>query len=65
MVLLQKYVSVSTAMKIAAAKAIASLINDKELEPENIIPAPFDLRVGKAVADAVAKAARESKMSRI
>ncbi|NSW92218.1 MAG: NAD-dependent malic enzyme [Firmicutes bacterium] len=51
-------------MKIAAAKAIASLVSDEELNPEYIIPAPFDMRVGKAVAEAVAKAARESGVAR-
>lgn len=52
-------------MKIAAAKAIASLVSEKELTPEYIIPAPFDSRVGKTVAEAVAKAARESGVARI
>lgn len=51
-------------MKIAAAKAIASLITDEELNPEYVIPAPFDARVGKAVAEAVAKAARDSGVAR-
>lgn len=51
-------------MKIAAAKAIASLVSDEELNPEYIIPVPFDMRVGKAVAEAVAKAARESGVAR-
>ena len=32
-------------MKIAAAKAIASLISDDELNPEYVIPAPFDPRL--------------------
>jgi malate dehydrogenase (oxaloacetate-decarboxylating) len=52
-------------MKIAAARAIASLISDEELNPEYVIPAPFDPRVGKAVAQAVAKAARDSGVARI
>ena len=52
-------------MKIAAAKAIASLISDEELNPEYVIPAPFDPRVAKAVAQAVAKAARDSGVARI
>ena len=47
-------------MKIAAAKAIASLVSDDELNPDYILPAAFDERVGKAVADAVAQAARDS-----
>jgi len=52
-------------MKIAAAEAIASLISEDELTPEYIIPAPFDTRVGEAVAKAVAKAARDSGVARI
>jgi len=52
-------------MKIAAAKAIASLISDEELNPEYIIPAPFDPRVAKTVAAAVAQAARDSGVARI
>ena len=47
-------------MKIAAAKAIAGLISEEELTEEYVIPAAFDARVGKAVAEAVAKAARKS-----
>lgn len=52
-------------MKIAAAKAIASLVSDEELNPEYVIPAPFDPRVAKTVAQAVAKAARETGVARI
>lgn len=52
-------------MKIAAANAIAALISDAELEEDYIIPAAFDLRVGKAVAKAVAEAARKSGVARI
>ncbi len=42
-------------MKIASAKAIASLVSKKELSPLFIIPNPFDKRVAKAVANAVKK----------
>ena len=52
-------------MKIAAAYAIASLITNDELSADYIIPAPFDPRVGPAVAKAVAKAARDSGVARI
>ena len=52
-------------MKIAAAQAIAGLIPDDELTPEYVIPAPFDTRVAKAVAKAVADAADEDRVSRI
>ena len=46
-------------MKVAAAHAIADIISDEELGPENIIPSALDPRVADAVADAVAKAAVE------
>jgi len=52
-------------MKIAAAKAIASIVDEHDLDAEHIIPTPFDPRVGKAVAEAVAKAARASGVARI
>lgn len=52
-------------MKIAAAKAIASLVSDEELKAEYVIPAPFDPRVAKSVAEAVAEAARKSGVSRV
>lgn len=52
-------------MKIAAAEAIASLVSEEELNPEYVIPSPFDQRVVKAVADAVAKAARDTGVARI
>lgn len=51
-------------MKIAAAYAIASLIEEKDLSADYVIPVPFDTRVGSAVAQAVAKAAGESGVSR-
>ncbi len=52
-------------MKIAAAKAIASLVSDEELSAEYIIPKAFDERVGKTVAAAVAEAARKTGVNRI
>ena len=52
-------------MKIAAAKAIASLVSDEELNAEYILPKAFDPRVKDAVATAVAKAARDSGVARI
>ena len=51
-------------MKIAAAKSIAGYISDNELTAENIIPSPLDRSVASAVAEAVAKAAKESGVSR-
>ena len=51
-------------MKIAAAKAIASLVSDDELTEEYILPKAFDERVGTTVAKAVADAARNSGIAR-
>ncbi len=56
---------INDAMKVAAAKALASLISEDELSPEYIIPAAFDPRVKDAVAKAVAEAARQSGVARI
>lgn len=47
-------------MKVAAAYAIASLIDEKDLKEDHVITDPFDARVAPAVASAVAKAAIES-----
>lgn len=44
-------------MKIAAAKAIAGVISDDELNADNILPKPFDKRVKVAVSKAVFDAA--------
>ncbi len=51
-------------MKIAAAEALAGLISEEELNEDYIIPAAFDPRVGQAVAEAVAEAARKSGVAR-
>ena len=56
---------INDAMKVAAAKAIASLIPESELREDNIIPSAFDPRVAKAVAAAVAQAARETGVARV
>ena len=56
---------INDAMKIAAAYALAGLIGPDELSADYIIPKAFDPRVGKAVAAAVAQAARESGVARI
>ena len=52
-------------MKVAAAFALAGLISDDELNEDYIIPYAFDERVGKAVAAAVADAARRTGVARI
>ncbi len=52
-------------MKLAASKALADLIADEELSEDYIIPKAFDPRVGKAVAAAVAEAARKTGVARL
>ncbi|GHU65275.1 malate dehydrogenase [Clostridia bacterium] len=52
-------------MKRAASFALAGLIAPDELSPTNILPKPFDPRVGKAVAAAVAASARDSGVAGI
>lgn len=52
-------------MKIAAAYAIASLVDDSELKPDYILPYAFDERIKDAVACAVADAARKDGVARI
>ncbi len=56
---------INTAMKVAAAHAIADLVSDEERSEDYIIPGAFDPRVAQAVADAVAKAARETGVARL
>lgn len=56
---------INNEMKVAAAYAIADLVTPDKLAADYIIPDPFDKRVVKAVADAVAKAARETGVARI
>lgn len=46
-------VQITEEMKLAAAVAIASLVEDKELNEDNIMPKPFDPRVRDAVCEAV------------
>ncbi len=56
---------INNEMKVAAAHAIADLIDPSELTPDYIIPNPFDKRVAPAVAKAVAEAAKKSGVARI
>lgn len=57
--------SINEEMKVAAAYAIANLIDESELTPDYVIPAPFDPRVAPHVASAVARAAIETGVARI
>ena len=52
-------------MKVAAAYAIANSISDDEITAENIIPKAFDLKVQKAVAEAVKAAAIKTGVNKI
>ena len=52
-------------MKIAAAKAIASVIDDKDISSENIITDIFNEKVLERVSEAVKEAARRSGVARI
>jgi len=51
-------------MKLASARAIASIIPDRELNRHYIIPSVFNQDVVKAVSDAVIKAAIETGVAR-
>jgi malate dehydrogenase (oxaloacetate-decarboxylating) len=50
---------VSDRMLLAAARALADVVTDEELNPTYIVPSVFDERVTKAVAGAVENVARE------
>jgi len=52
-------------MKIAAARAIASFVSDDQLNADYIIPSALDKKVAAAVAEAVARAAKDSGVARI
>jgi len=55
---------VNDAMKIEAARGIASIVSASELSEEYIIPSVFDKRVVEAVADGVARAAAHTGVAR-
>lgn len=56
---------INDAMKLAATKAIASLIHPDDLNEDYVIPNPFDPRVVESVAKAVSEAAIESGVSQL
>ena len=55
--------AITEGMKLAAADALAALVGD-QLSEDYVIPSPFDSRVGPAVAEAVAEAARRDRVAR-
>ena len=56
---------INDAMKIAAAKAIASFVTNDKLSADYIIPSALDKTVAQAVAKAVAQAAKDTGVARI
>ena len=57
--------SITENMKLAAAYAIASLVDESELKPDYILPYAFDSRIKDTVAKAVADAAVKGGVARI
>ena len=55
--------SITEAMKLAAATAIADVVGD-EVRADYVVPSPLDRRVAEAVAAAVAACAREEGVTR-
>lgn len=55
--------AITEGMKLAAANAIAALVAE-DMREDLIVPSPFDPRVGPAVAEAVAQAARVDGVAR-
>ena len=56
--------AITTDMFLAAGEAIASLIPDSELAPNNIMPSVFDERVAPAVSAAVQNVARHAGIAK-
>lgn len=56
--------TINEEMKLAAARALANHIPEKELNEENIIPSALDRSVASEIAEAVKKAALESGVTR-
>ncbi|XOV71591.1 MAG: NAD-dependent malic enzyme [Verrucomicrobiota bacterium] len=55
---------INETMKLAAAKALAEVIDEDHLVPDYIIPSAFDKNVVTCVAEAVMRTARETGVSR-
>ena len=55
--------AITSNMYLEAAKAIAALVDDVDLDREHIIPSVFNPEVSKAVAMAVCKAAEQDKVA--
>jgi malate dehydrogenase (oxaloacetate-decarboxylating) len=57
--------SITEAMKLAAAKGIAAVVTDEDLNDDYIIPSVFDRDVAPAVAAAVVAEAKAAGIARI
>jgi malate dehydrogenase (oxaloacetate-decarboxylating) len=55
---------ITEAMKVAAARGIASVVSDDELAEDYIVPSVFNRDVSRAVASAVATEAERSGIAR-
>lgn len=55
--------AITTNMYLEAARAIANLVDDADLDREHIIPSVFDNRVATAVAQAVCLAAQQDNVA--
>ena len=55
--------TITTNMYLEAAKAIANLVSDPDLDREHIIPSVFDRRVATSVAEAVYEAAKQDNVA--
>ncbi len=60
-----KAIDINEEMKLAAARAIADLVDPRELHADWVMPEALDLRVPPAVAAAVARAAVETGAARV
>lgn len=56
--------AITSNMYLGAAKAIAKLVDDADLDREHIIPSVFNPEISKAVAQAVYLVAQEDKIAR-
>ena len=57
--------TVNTEMMLAAAQGIADCVSDKELSRDYILPYAYDKRAHDSVAQAVASAARKTKVAKL
>lgn len=56
---------ISVEMMMAASQAIAGCVSEEQLSPDYILPYAYDKRAHQAVAEAVAKTARETGIAKI